>query len=69
VANGFRFSIKLRIYSIIGLSFCGLVGLAAMQTSNLADSLKQQRGNELSHLTELAFEHRPRGARHGGTRP
>jgi signal transduction histidine kinase len=55
VANGFRFSIKLRIYSIIGLSFCGLVGLAAMQTSNLADSLKQQRENELSHLTQLAL--------------
>ena len=55
MANGFRFSIKLRIYSIIGLSFCGLVGLAAMQTSNLADSLKQQRENELSHLTQLAL--------------
>ena len=50
-----RFSIGLRIYSIIGLSFCGLVGLAVMQTSNLADSLKQQRQNELSHLTQVAL--------------
>ncbi|HEY5128189.1 MAG TPA: cache domain-containing protein, partial [Bradyrhizobium sp.] len=50
----FRFSLGLRIYSIIGLSFCGLIGLAAMQASNLADSLKQQRQSELSHLAQLA---------------
>jgi methyl-accepting chemotaxis protein len=50
-----RFSIGFRIYSIIGLSFCGLIGLAAMQTSNLADSLKQQRQDELSHLTQIAL--------------
>ena len=49
-----RFSIALRIYFIIGLSFCGLIGLAAMQTSNLADSLKQQRQAELSHLGQVA---------------
>jgi methyl-accepting chemotaxis protein len=49
-----RFSIGLRIYSIIGLSFCGLVGLAAMQANNLADSLKQQRRSELSHLAQVA---------------
>jgi methyl-accepting chemotaxis protein len=53
--KGARFSIGLRIYSIIGLSFCGLVGLAVMQTSNLEDSLKQQRQNELSHLTQVAL--------------
>jgi methyl-accepting chemotaxis protein len=50
----FRFSVGLRIYSIIGLSFCGLIGLAAMQTSNLADSLRQQRQSELSHVAQLA---------------
>jgi methyl-accepting chemotaxis protein len=50
-----RFSIGMRIYSIIGLSFCGLIGLATMQAGNLADSLKQQRQNELSHLTEVAL--------------
>jgi methyl-accepting chemotaxis protein len=49
-----RFSIGFRIYSIIGLSFCGLIGLAAMQASNLADSLKKQRQDELSHLAQLA---------------
>jgi methyl-accepting chemotaxis protein len=50
-----RFSVGLRIYSIIGLSFCGLIGLAAMQAGNLAVSLKQQRQDELSHLTQLAL--------------
>jgi methyl-accepting chemotaxis protein len=49
----FRFSLGLRIYSIIGLSFCSLIGLAAMQANNLADSLKQQRQSELSHLAQL----------------
>ena len=50
-----RFSIKLRIYSIIGLSFCGLIGLAAMQVGNLESSLRDQRKNELSHLAETAL--------------
>src|SRR5665647_3844691 len=50
----FRFSVGLRIYSILGLSFCGLIGLAAMQANNLADSLKQQRQSELSHLAQVA---------------
>jgi methyl-accepting chemotaxis protein len=49
-----RFSIGLRIYVIIGLSFCGLIGLAVIQADNLRTSLKQQRQGELSHLTEVA---------------
>jgi methyl-accepting chemotaxis protein len=49
-----RFSLGFRIYSIIGLSFCGLIGLAAMQANNLADSLKKQRQDELNHLTQIA---------------
>ena len=35
-----RFTLGLRIYCIIGLSFCGLIGLAALQTNTLATSLK-----------------------------
>lgn len=50
-----RFSISLRIYLIIGLSFCGLIGLAVMQANNLGSSLKSQRQWELRHLTELAL--------------
>ena len=50
-----RFSISLRLYAIIGLSFCGLVGLAAMQINNLASSLREQRQAELKHLAETAL--------------
>jgi methyl-accepting chemotaxis protein len=49
-----RFSLGLRIYSIIGLSFCGLIGLAVTQSENLASALKEQRQNELAHLTQTA---------------
>jgi methyl-accepting chemotaxis protein len=49
-----RFSIGRRIYCIIGLSFCGLIGLAMLQVNTLANSLKAQRQNELHHLGELA---------------
>jgi len=51
-----RVSIGLRIYSIIGLSFCGLIGLAVLQTNTLATSLKEQRQNELRHLGQLAVD-------------
>jgi methyl-accepting chemotaxis protein len=50
-----RLSIKFRIYSIIGMSFCGLLGLAVAQTSNLAVSLREQRQSELSHLVKAAL--------------
>ncbi len=51
----FRLSLAQRIYAIVGLSFCGLTGLAVVQTSNLADALRGQRQNELRHLTQLAL--------------
>ncbi|WP_315724476.1 MULTISPECIES: cache domain-containing protein [unclassified Bradyrhizobium] len=50
-----RFSLALRIYAIIGLSFCGLIGLAATQSQNLGTALKDQRQSELAHLTETAL--------------
>ena len=50
-----RLSIGLRLYSIIGLCFCGLAGLAWMQLNTLSESLKRQRQGELTHLTELAL--------------
>ncbi|MGJ4970295.1 MULTISPECIES: cache domain-containing protein [unclassified Bradyrhizobium] len=49
-----RFSLAFRIYAIIGLSFCGLVGLAATQSQNLETALKDQRQSELSHLAQTA---------------
>ena len=51
-----RFSLGLRIYCIIGLSFCGLIGLSALQINTLSTSLKAQRQAELGHLVELAVE-------------
>lgn len=50
-----RFSVKIRIYSIIGLSFCGLLGLAFVQVGNLSASLRAQRQAELSHLVQSAL--------------
>lgn len=50
-----RISLAHRMYAIIGFSFCGLLGLAVAQTSNLATSLREQRQGELKHLAELAL--------------
>jgi len=50
-----RLSIGFRIYSIIGLSFCGLIGLSIVQAKNLESSLTQQRQDELSHLAQVAL--------------
>lgn len=55
VRMNLRFSIKLRIYAIIGLSFGGLLGLGGVQVSNLATALREQRQGELSHLVEAAL--------------
>ena len=51
-----RVSLGLRIYGIIGLSFCGLIGLAALQIDTLASSLKAQRQMELGHLGQIAVD-------------
>jgi len=49
-----RLSLSFRIYTIIGLSFCGLVGLSYFQNENLAQSLREQRQEELKHLVQSA---------------
>ncbi|WP_456717134.1 cache domain-containing protein [Bradyrhizobium sp. USDA 4353] len=50
-----RISLSVRIYAIIGLSFCGLLGLALFQALNLSTSLRQQRQSELQHLVQNAL--------------
>ncbi|CCE03576.1 cache domain-containing protein [Bradyrhizobium sp. STM 3809] len=50
-----RISLSVRIYAIIGLSFCGLLGLALFQALNLSTSLRQQRQMELEHLVQSAL--------------
>jgi methyl-accepting chemotaxis protein len=44
-----------KIYALIGLCFAGLLGTALLDSRELGSSLKQQKGIELQHLTELAL--------------
>jgi methyl-accepting chemotaxis protein len=44
-----------KIYALIGLSFIGLLGIAFLDSRELASSLKQQKQIELKHLAELAL--------------
>src|SRR5229473_372420 len=51
----FRMTVGRKIYALIGLSFIGLVGIAVLDSRELASSLKQQKQIELKHLAELAL--------------
>jgi methyl-accepting chemotaxis protein len=60
-----------KIYALIGLSFIGLLGIAFLDSRELASSLKQQKQIELKHLAELALgmvkeEHAASERRHRG---
>jgi len=44
-----------KIYALIGLSFIGLLGIAILDSRELASSLMQQKQIELKHLAELAL--------------
>ena len=50
-----RMTIGRKIYALIGLSFIGLLGIAVLDSRELASSLKEQKQIELQHLTELAL--------------
>src|SRR5512140_238678 len=50
-----RMTVGRKIYALIGLSFIGLLGVAILDSRELASSLKQQKQIELQHLTELAL--------------
>jgi methyl-accepting chemotaxis protein len=51
----FRMTIGRRIYALIGLSILGLLGIGALDSRELASSLRQQKQIELRHLGELAL--------------
>jgi methyl-accepting chemotaxis protein len=51
----FRMTVGRKIYALIGLSFIGLLGIAILDSRELASSLKQQKQIELKHLAELAI--------------
>jgi methyl-accepting chemotaxis protein len=51
----FRMTVGRRIYALIGLSFLGLLGIGALNSGELASSLRQQKQIELKHLADLAL--------------
>jgi len=51
----FRMTVGRKIYALIGLSFLGLLGIAILDSRELASSLMQQKQIELKHLAELAL--------------
>jgi len=55
VSRQFKMTIGAKIYSLIALSFVGLIGVAALDSSELAATLKQQKQIELQHLTQVGL--------------
>ncbi|WP_296516916.1 cache domain-containing protein [Rhodopseudomonas sp.] len=51
----FRMTLSRKIYALIGLSFIGVVGIALLDSRELASGLEQQKQIELQHMTELAL--------------
>jgi methyl-accepting chemotaxis protein len=50
-----RLTIGRKIYALIAIGFAGLIGIAFLDSGELANGLKQQKQIELQHLTELAL--------------
>jgi methyl-accepting chemotaxis protein len=50
-----RMTVGRKIYALIGLGFLGLLGVAILDSYELASSLRQQKQIELQHLGELAL--------------
>jgi len=50
-----KLTVGRKIYALISLSFLGLLGIAALDSRELASSLNQQKQIELKHLGELAL--------------
>ncbi len=50
-----KLTVGRKIYALISLSFVGLLGIAALDSRELASSLHQQKQIELKHLGELAL--------------
>ncbi len=50
----FKMTVGRKIYALIGLSFIGVVGIALLDSRELASGLEQQKQIELRHMTELA---------------
>ena len=55
IARRLKMTVGRKIYALIGLSFIGVVGIALLDSHELASGLDQQKQIELRHLTELAL--------------
>jgi methyl-accepting chemotaxis protein len=55
ISRRFRMTVGRKIYALIGLSFLGLLGIGALDSRELASSLRQQKQIELKHLADLAL--------------
>src|SRR6202171_2012213 len=55
MSRRFRMTIGRKISALIGLIFIGLLGIAVLDSRELASSLKQQKQIELRHLAELVL--------------
>ena len=53
--NRLRMTVGRKIFALIGLGFMGLLGIAILDSHELASSLRQQKQIELQHLGELAL--------------
>jgi len=53
--NRVRLTIGRKIYALIGFGFLGLLGIALLDSSEMASGLRQQKQIELKHLAELAL--------------
>ncbi|MGA9089434.1 MAG: cache domain-containing protein [Bradyrhizobium sp.] len=53
--NWLRMTVGRKIFALIGLGFMGLLGIAILDSHELASSLRQQKQIELQHLGELAL--------------
>jgi len=51
----FKFTIGVKIYTLIGLGFLGLLGITFLDSTEMAAGLRQQKQIELRHLTEVAL--------------
>ncbi|MDE2375950.1 cache domain-containing protein [Bradyrhizobium sp.] len=51
----FNMTISRKLYALIALCFAGLLGIATLDSRELASSLKQQKQIELQHLADLAL--------------
>jgi PAS domain S-box-containing protein len=55
ILGRFKMTVGRKIYALIGLSFIGIIGIALLDSRELASSLDQQKQIELRHMTELAL--------------